>query len=374
MAGIYIHIPFCKQSCYYCDFYFTTTTKLKENFIDALHREIALTKDYLQGEDIKTIYFGGGTPSLLSADEVTAIINKIGEYHNLSSLEEVTLEANPDDLTPEKLAELKQTAINRLSIGIQSFFDEDLKWMNRAHNASEANNVVQLAHEAGFKTLTIDLIYGTPTLTDENWQANIDKALSLGVNHISAYALTVEQNTPLAKLIKQGRYQTTDDDKTSRHFDMLLTAIKKAGWEQYEISNYAKNQNYSIHNTGYWQGEKYLGLGPSAHSYNLHQRSWNVKNLRTYIDSIAQGQLSTEVETLTPDQQFNEYVLTSLRTKWGTDLDTVKSKFGDELALATKKNATEFMEKGWLVLENNTLFLTDEGKLFADYIASELFI
>lgn len=374
MAGIYIHIPFCKQSCYYCDFYFTTTTKLKENFIDALHREIALTKDYLQGEDIKTIYFGGGTPSLLSADEVTAIINKIGEYHNLNHLEEVTLEANPDDLTPEKLAELKQTAINRLSIGIQSFFDEDLKWMNRAHNADEANVVVENAHKAGFNVLTIDLIYGIPTLTDENWQANIDKALSLGVNHISAYALTVEQNTPLAKLIKQGRYQTTDDDKTSRHFDMLLAAIKKAGWEQYEISNYTKNQNYSIHNTGYWQGEKYLGLGPSAHSYNLHQRSWNVKNLRTYIDSIAQGQLSTEVETLTPDQQFNEYVLTSLRTKWGTSLDTIKSRFGDELALATKQNATEFMEKGWLVLENNTLFLTDEGKLFADYIASELFI
>lgn len=374
MAGIYIHIPFCKQSCYYCDFYFTTTTKLKENFIDALHREIALTKDYLEGEDIKTIYFGGGTPSLLSADEISGIIDKIGEYHNLTHLIEVTLEANPDDLTPQKLADLRATPINRLSIGIQSFFDEDLKWMNRAHNADEANSVVKNAHDAGFKVLTIDLIYGTPTLTDENWQANIDKALSMGVNHISAYALTVEQNTPLYKLIKQGKYQTTNDEKTSRHFDMLLASINKAGWEQYEISNYAKDGSYSIHNTGYWQGEKYLGLGPSAHSYNIHQRSWNVRNLKAYIEGINNNTPQIEIETLTDEQKFNEYVLTSLRTKWGCSLAVIKTKFGEQLAAETQQNAMVFITRGWVVAENNILYLTDEGKLFADHIASELFL
>lgn len=374
MAGIYIHIPFCKQSCYYCDFYFTTTTKLKENFIDALHREIPLTKDYLNGEPVKTIYFGGGTPSLLSADEVTGIINKISEYHNIDELEEVTLEANPDDLTPEKLNELKDTAINRLSIGIQSFYDEDLKWMNRAHNAYEANVVVGNAHKAGFNVLTIDLIYGTPTLTDENWQANIDRALSLGVNHISAYALTVEHNTPLDRLIKQGKYQTTNDDKTSRHFDMLLASIKKAGWEQYEISNYAKDGNYSLHNTAYWQGEKYLGLGPSAHSYNHNQRSWNVRNLRSYIEGVNSGNLQMELETLTADQKFNEYVLTSLRTKWGCSLNTIAKNFNAELANTVRQEIPEFINRGWMIEKDNILYLTDEGKLFADYIASELFL
>ena len=364
MAGIYIHIPFCKQACHYCNFHFATSLHYKNDFIAALLKEIPLQKDYLENETVETIYFGGGTPSLLTIEDLQLTIERLKSVFVVSTGAEITLEANPDDITEEKLLHWKEAGINRLSIGIQSFFEEDLKWMNRAHNAQQAIENLQLAKKY-FDNITIDLIYGTPQLTNEKWKHNVDTAISLNIPHLSCYALTVEPKTPLDKMIKQHKSEDVNPDKQSEQFLLLMQWLEEAGYEHYEISNFAKPGRRSRHNSSYWQGKKYLGLGPSAHSFNGTERQWNVTNNNIYIESINNGKIPFEKEELTKIQKLNEYIMTSLRTMEGLQLDIA----GEELATKSKK----FIDTGLMKLQNNSLVLTREGKLLADGIAAELF-
>ena len=372
MAGIYIHIPFCKQACNYCNFYFSTSLGNKDALVDALVKEIALTKDYLHGEQIETIYFGGGTPSLLQIEEMKRILDGLAQQYDLSALQEFTIETNPDDLTSSKIAELstlKAMGLNRFSIGIQSFHDEDLQYMNRAHNSSEAQTAVKKVQDAGFDKITIDLIYGTPTMSDERWLQNLETAFALDVPHISSYALTVEPKTALDKKIKLGESKTVSDEQGARQFNILMNEMRKHGYEQYEISNFAKPGRYAVHNTNYWRGKHYLGLGPSAHSFNTHARRWNVANNINYINSIAKGILPYEEEVLTPAQQVNERIMTALRTQWGLEV----TSFGLQVA-GLIQDGLQYIDKAHYTYSNGVLVLTQEGKLFADSIAAELFI
>ena len=383
LAGIYIHIPFCKQACNYCNFHFSTSLRYKNDFIAALLKEIELQtqnesttgpqSNYLQNEIIETIYFGGGTPSLLSNDELKTILNKLQEHLQIVSHAEITLEANPDDITNEKLKGWKEAGINRLSIGIQSLFDEDLQWMNRAHNSAEAKEVIQKAKEAGFENFTVDLIYGTPGLTDEKWIQNLEWVLQQNITHLSCYALTVEEKTPVDKQIRLQQKATTDPEQQSRQFLLLMDFMQQAGFEHYEISNFAKPGHRSKHNSSYWQGKHYLGLGPSAHSFNGISRQWNIANNQQYIQSLQQGIISFEKEELTTTQQLNEYIMTSLRLVEGCDLNFVQTKFGADKVTELKQKSMTFQTSNWLIEKTNTLVLTKEGKLFADRIASVLF-
>lgn len=371
MAGIYLHIPFCKQACHYCNFHFVTSLRQKDELIQALVTEIALQKDYLEGETVETIYFGGGTPSLLTISELQLLLETIRSNFFVMPTAEITLEANPDDISNEKLFEWKEAGINRLSIGVQSFFDEDLQWMNRAHNAQQAKSNLQLATQY-FNNITIDLIYGTPQLTNEKWKKNVETALAFHIPHFSCYALTVEPKTPLDKMIREHRSDDVNPDKQSEQFLLLMQWMEEAGYEHYEISNFAKPGFRSKHNAAYWQGKKYLGLGPSAHSFNGTERQWNVANNNQYITAINKGELPAEKEVLTPVQQLNEYIMTSLRTMEGTDLEIIKSRFGViEDGLLSK--AKQYLDSGLMKNVGNALVLTKEGKLLADGIAARLF-
>jgi len=381
MSGIYIHIPFCKQACYYCDFHFSTSLKNKDAFLNALKKEIELQKNYLNGATVNTLYFGGGTPSLLSEQELMTIFETLHTHFTIAPDAEITLEANPDDLTEPQIQHLKNTPINRLSIGIQSFYDEDLKLMNRAHTAHEALHVVKTAQQHGFENITIDLIYGIPTLTNERWQNNLDTAFDLQVKHISAYCLTVEDKTALAKFVKTGKIKNVDEQQCAEQFEMMLKAMNNKGFQQYEISNFCKDNFYSKHNSNYWLKQHYLGLGPSAHSYNGITRQWNISNNALYIQSIEKGQLNYTEEMLTTNQRYNEYVLTSLRTMWGINLKHVEQVFGENYLAHCLKEANIYILKNQIVKNHSPytegdethLFLTDSGKLFADKIASDLF-
>jgi oxygen-independent coproporphyrinogen-3 oxidase len=373
MAGIYIHIPFCRKACTYCDFHYSTTWKEKNQLIDLISKEIEIQRHYLNNEPINTIYFGGGTPSILSNIEINKIIDQINGVHSIASDAEITLEANPDDLSVDNLKLLKQTPINRLSVGIQSFYDEDLKWMNRTHNAQEAYNGIQNAQNTGFENITCDLIYGYPLLDDNKWANNIDKLLTLGIPHISSYSMTIEPNTALDKFIKKGKQIPMDENQSIRQFQYLMQRLAKNGFIHYEISNFSKKDFMSRHNTNYWLGEKYLGIGPSAHSFNGDSRQWNVSNNNLYIAELSLGSIPFTMENLTKEQQFNEYIMTSIRTIWGISLPTVKSKFNTTFKNSLLKQAQPFLNKKWISLENNTLKLTNEGKIFADLISSELF-
>ncbi len=373
MPGIYLHIPFCKQACHYCDFHFSTTLKNKDEMLVALKVEISLRRSYLFDKPLETIYFGGGTPSLLSGQEIKSLLEEIQENFVIAKNPEITLEANPDDLSTEKLKELKDAGINRLSIGIQSFSEEDLKFMNRAHNVEQALNCVKDAKDVGFKNISIDLIYGVPTLDDEQWKKNLEIAFSMGVNHLSCYSLTVEPKTALAKMIRDKKVQDIDDEKSVRHFEILMDKAKGAGFEHYEISNFAKDGAYSRHNTSYWKDECYLGIGPSAHSYDRMSRQWNVANNHEYIRSIMMGKIPAEREELSPQNKFNEFVLTKLRTTWGVDLEILKNEFGAEQALTFETIAgiqiqSELMEKDGKIYR-----LSRKGKFYADSIASDFF-
>jgi oxygen-independent coproporphyrinogen-3 oxidase len=385
MAGIYVHIPFCKQACHYCDFHFSTSLKNKTAFLKALKNEISLNKDFfLSSEDgtrdkIDTIYFGGGTPSILTIPELMEVFELLHNQFEIDKNAEITLEANPDDLTKEKTKALKTTPVNRLSIGIQSFYDEDLKLMNRAHNAQEAMKIVGLAQDHDFHNISIDLIYGIPTLTHQKWEKNLRTAFDMDVKHISAYCLTVEPQTALAKFVATGKIKNVDEQHSSEQFEMLLRETKANNFQQYEISNFCKDEFYSRHNSNYWLKEKYLGLGPSAHSYNGNIRQWNVSNNAKYIRALEktiglkQVQLF-EQEILTIQQRYNEYILTSLRTMWGSDLLYLKKQFGLDFIEHCLKEATPYLLSKQLRQQDNKLFLTDTGKLFADKIASDLFI
>ncbi len=387
MAGIYLHIPFCKQACYYCDFHFSTSLKRKSEMIQAIADELILRKVELT-ETIETIYFGGGTPSLLSIDEIQFLLDTI--YTNFDVIEnpEITLEANPDDLLRRhtELVEVqsksifedyKKVGINRLSIGIQSFFEDDLKSMNRAHTASESQNCLSVATRH-FENITIDLIYGIPNLSVKKWKQNLQIAFDLGVNHISSYALTVEPKTALASFIKSGKYPPIDEGLASEHFDILVEETTEKGFIQYEISNFGKRDFFSKHNTSYWQGKSYLGVGPSAHSFNGAQRSWNVSNNAKYLKSIQEKMLPNEIETLSITDKYNEYIMTGLRTIWGVSLDKVADEFGEDYRNHLLSAKDKSFNAGLLeiVKENDDFILktTQKGKFFADGIASELFL
>ncbi|NJK84447.1 MAG: radical SAM family heme chaperone HemW [Saprospiraceae bacterium] len=372
MAGIYIHIPFCKQACHYCNFHFSTSLKYKSAMVMAILQEIELQKDYLNGEPLSSIYFGGGTPSLLDTTEIIAILQQIQRFHTIAPNIEITLEANPDDLNAAKLDTLAQTPINRLSIGIQSFNEADLMFMNRAHNAQEANRCISLAQSAGFQNLTIDLIYGAPTTTDEVWKTNVDKALAFGIPHISCYCLTVEPNTALAHFVKMGKATPVDEEQSNRQFQMLMETLEHQGYIHYEISNFAQPDQFAVHNTNYWKGVPYLGIGPSAHSFNNNTRQWNVANNAKYLSALQQKTVPYEMEILTTAQRYNEYVMTSLRTIWGCQVAHLQT-FGMDYSAYFLKKSQIFLQKEWMKQKEDTFSLTQKGKLLADYIAMELF-
>ncbi|MFT7899494.1 radical SAM family heme chaperone HemW [Tenacibaculum ascidiaceicola] len=373
MAGIYLHIPFCKQACYYCDFHFSTSLKKKEELVSCLVKELELRKEELQNEEIETIYFGGGTPSLLSVEELQLLIDTIYQNYTVSENPEITLEANPDDLSEEKIIELSKTPVNRLSIGIQSFFEEDLQLMNRAHNAQEAKKCLSVA-TGSFDNITIDLIYGVPNMSNERWRENLQIAFDFGINHISSYALTVEPKTALDSFIKQGKYPDVEEAVAKEHFDILVAETANNGFVHYEISNFGKPNYFSKHNTSYWLGKKYIGIGPSAHSFNKTHRSWNVANNAKYIKAIQEGELPLEQEELTKKDQFNEYLMTGLRTIWGVSLEKIEEDFGEEFRKNLLKNTEKFINQGLLVITNEVLKTTEKGKFLADGLASELFI
>ncbi|AFL81103.1 putative oxygen-independent coproporphyrinogen III oxidase [Aequorivita sublithincola DSM 14238] len=386
-AGIYIHIPFCKQACHYCDFHFSTSIKKKGELVDALCKELVLRRDEIEGR-IETIYFGGGTPSLLSSEELKQIFKAIYENYKVSENPEITLEANPDDLidvslsasdsyriedlSKIKLKALKEAGINRLSIGIQSFFQEDLKLMNRAHNATEALGCIAEAKKY-FENISIDLIYGIPGMTNERWKKNLEIALNLDVPHLSCYALTVEPKTALKKFIDKGIVPPVDEDVAKQHYEILVEETEKAGLDNYEFSNFGKPGFHSRNNTAYWEGKPYLGIGPSAHGYDGKSRTWNVSNNTKYIKSIEAGILPSESETLSKKDKYNEYIMTGLRTKKGVSLEKIESDFGKNYSEYLLKQAENPIRNEFLILENQTLKVSKKGKFLSDGIASDLF-
>lgn len=374
MAGIYIHIPFCRQKCYYCDFYKTVNTSLKQKFITSLKEEAKLRKNYLQKERVETIYFGGGTPSVLNPEELEDILNHIAEYYEINPQAETTFEANPDDLTHEYLKAIKSAGINRLSIGIQAFQDVHLKKMNRRHNAKEAESVIKNAEEAGFNNISADLIYGLPDLTEEHWKESLERVFNLPVQHLSAYHLTYHEGTAFYTWLKKGTLKELTENESVKQFNILLEAVKHAGFEQYEISNFARDGKYSKHNTAYWQGEKYLGLGPSAHSYDQNTRRWNVSHAESYIHGLQTGSEYFEEENLGDKEHFNEYILTRIRTKWGVSLSFVNQKFGEKYHKHLLQELKKYQKGGFVRLKEDTVTLTREGLFVSDEIMSDLMI
>jgi len=373
LAGIYIHIPFCKQACNYCNFHFVTSLNRKNELLNVLLNEIRLQKNYVADENIETIYIGGGTPSLLNKEELQQLVNQVKNNYVITHDAEITLEANPDDITNDVLMNWKQIGINRLSIGIQSFFEEDLLWMNRAHNARQARQCIELAQKNGFENITIDLIYGTPLLTDEKWKQNVETAVAYGIPHLSCYALTIEPKTPLHKMIREHKKQDIDTDQQARQFLLLMDWMQAAGFEHYEISNFAKPGFRSRHNSSYWQGKKYIGIGPSAHSFNGHSRQWNISNNNIYIGSLKEEKIPFELEELTPVQQLNEYIMTSLRTSEGINILSIKNKWGEKMAEKILSKIDAFIQQNKMTKNKDHLQLTKEGKLLADGIAADLF-
>lgn len=374
MSGIYIHIPFCKQACHYCDFHFSTSLKYKEELLSALQKELILRKGYLKEQSIESIYLGGGTPSLLSATEINHLLDTIYTHFNIAHNPEITIEANPDDLTKEKVRDLRESPINRFSIGVQSFFEEDLHWMNRAHNAQEAESAIKRVQDAGFENITADLIYGYPLLTNLKWISNIQHIIDLNIPHLSAYSMTIEPQTALASFINKGIQKPMNEGQSADQFLILTEMISNNGFEQYEISNYAKGERYSKHNTNYWKGVPYLGIGPSAHSFDGTSRQWNVANNTKYISAIINDEIPMEQETLTEADKFNEYIMTSLRTKWGVDSDYLNLNFPSEFMQAMQEYLPKYLEENKIKQDKNIYTLTPEGKLLADQIASSFFV
>jgi oxygen-independent coproporphyrinogen-3 oxidase len=373
MAGIYLHIPFCKQACLYCNFHFSTSMRSRNDFVMALLKEMTLRKEYLNGEPVETVYLGGGTPSLLMPGELERIIEKLFLEFTIDKNIELTLEANPDDISHASLADWKKNGINRLSIGVQSFFQEELSWMNRAHDAGQALNAVRLAQDSGFSNISIDLIYGSPFPDEGRWEKNIARAISLNIPHLSCYALTVEPKTALQSRIWEKKMPPVDPDRQAGQFFLLMERLEKAGYEHYEISNLALPGRRSRHNSAYWHGKKYLGLGPSAHSFNGISRQWNIANNQLYIQALGKNTLPFEIEWLTPVQRLNEYIMTSIRTREGIDLSHVSENFGNSAAESILAGSGSYFQDLKLEQKNSRLVLTKEGKLFADGIASALF-
>jgi oxygen-independent coproporphyrinogen-3 oxidase len=372
MSGIYIHIPFCKQACHYCDFHFSTSLKKKVELINALTKELELRKEEFKNTTVETIYFGGGTPSLLTNSELQFIIDAVYKNYKVSNGPEITLEANPDDLSKDRIIELSNSPVNRLSIGIQSFFEEDLKLMNRAHNANEAKTCLEEATKY-FDNISLDLIYGIPGASNAQWIENIETALSYNVPHISSYALTVEPKTALAAFIKKGVVEDVDDEQAHEQFHILKDKLEAESFVHYELSNFGKEGFFSKNNSAYWQGKSYIGIGPSAHSFNGKQRGWNVSNNSKYIKAIQEDELPIEIETLTLTDRYNEYVMTGLRTIWGVSLNKVDNDFGTVFKDYLIEQSEVFINQHLLYIDDGHLRVTKKGQFLSDGIASELF-
>ena len=383
MSGIYIHIPFCKQACHYCDFHFSTSMKKKDEMVLALAKEIRMRKKEFENETIETIYFGGGTPSILQISDLRFLIDEVYKNFTVAENPEITLEANPDDLSKERIIELSKSPINRLSIGIQSFFEEDLTMMNRAHNSAEARKCLEEATKY-FDNISLDLIYGIPDssqngkqakqMSNEKWKQNIETALSFGIPHISSYALTVEPKTALHKLIQTGKIAKPKDEVAEAHFQILVEMLEKNGFINYELSNFGKENYFSKNNSAYWLGKKYIGIGPSAHSYDGISRSWNISNNTIYLKSLNENKLPCETEILSKTDRYNEYIMMGLRTIWGVSLDRIENEFGTTYLEYLTNQAQKFLGDNLLSIEENVLKATKKGKFLTDGIASDLFL
>ena len=372
---IYIHIPFCKQKCSYCNFHFSTSYQLKDEMISAIKKEISLRKDELQNQNLSSLYFGGGTPSVLSSNEINEIIDEVLKYFSFENDVEITLEANPDDLNSEFLKEISKSPINRLSIGTQSFFEDDLKLMNRAHNSSQAEDSIKRAQDFELENISIDLIYGSPTSDLEIWKENLQKTIELQVPHVSAYALTIEPKTALENWVNNKKIKAPDENLQHDEFHYMVGFLKNNGFDHYEISNFGKPGFHSKHNKSYWQYKEYLGIGPSAHSYNgTNLRSWNMANNSKYISEISSGKLSIEREELSENEQLNEMLMIGLRTMWGVDFSKIENTFSDHIVEKLNKNIQEKQKEGFLIKENGFLKIPEEHWFLADGIASDLFI
>lgn len=372
---IYLHIPFCKQKCSYCNFHFSTSFSLKDEMLSAIKKEIQLRHNELENKTLKSLYFGGGTPSVLSVDEIKSLIDEIQKYFSFDNNIEITLESNPDDLNKNFLKELSQTEINRLSIGTQSFYDEDLKLMNRAHNASEAESSIKRAQDFGLVNISVDLIYGSPTSNFEIWKDNLSKTIELQVPHVSSYALTVEPKTALEKWIENGKIRSPEETEQNQEFYYMKDFLKDNGFDHYEISNFGKPGFHSKHNSAYWKSEPYLGIGPSAHSYNGSlERSWNIANNPIYIKNLNQNILPIEKEILSEKDRFNEMIMIGLRTIWGVDLNRINQNFSSEVIDYLNQEIKSKIESGILEIENNYLKIPEKHWFLADGIASDLFI
>lgn len=373
MAGIYIHIPFCRHKCNYCNFYSLATKRYQEEVFEAMLLELHQRKDYLADEPVDTLYFGGGTPSLLEAQKIALLIDEVDKLYNTSTLSEITLEANPEDITKEKLNDWDHAGINRLSIGVQSFRQEDLDFLQRPHSVQQVDIAILEALNHGFQNLSIDLIYGIPTLNSFGWEANLYHAFSYGIPHISAYSLTVEAKTPLHFAIRKEKLPPIDENAAINQYHTLTRLMGQCGYEHYEISNFSLPGARSKHNTSYWQKKPYLGIGPSAHSYNRDSRCWNVSNLNEYVSSVKLGNVSSQYEQLTASDQLNEYIMTSLRTSWGCDLKQVGELYGQGTRAKLLREAEMYINEGKIIEKANFLIVAPDWRLFTDGIASSLF-
>lgn len=373
MSGIYIHIPFCKKACHYCNFYFSTNQNSKSSFIKAVSNELQLRSSEYKSKKVKTIYFGGGTPTVLQISELANILDLVYEFYNVSETPEITLEANPDDLNMEKIVALSKTKINRLSIGIQSFHETDLVVMNRAHSANEAKICLEIATKY-FDNISIDLMFGMPTMSADLWRENLQTAFGFEIKHLSCYSMTVEPQTALEHFIKKGSHPPLDDELAANHFEVLIEEALKHGFIHYETCSFGKSDYFSKHNTSYWLGKPYLGIGPSAHSFNGKKRSWNISNNSSYIRSLEASILPSESEILSIEDTFNEYIMTGLRTMWGVSLKKIETEYGLKIKEQLIENTTELVKSDFLVIEDHYIKITPTGKFLSDGIASKLFL
>jgi oxygen-independent coproporphyrinogen-3 oxidase len=374
MAGIYIHIPFCRKLCSYCDFYHVITQDDNKSFIKAILKEASDRRAYLGGESISTIYFGGGTPSVLSPAEIRNILDTLKDIYVVEENSEITIEINPDDVNEEYVAGLKDSSVNRISLGVQSWRDTDLKLMNRRHNADQAGKALELVTGSGFDNVAIDLIYGLPGLTTADWQKNLERSFGYGIKHLSAYHLTIEPSTMFGKMKEKGMLVEIDEEESNSQFNVLIEKAESAGFIHYEISNFGRPGYFSRHNSNYWKQVNYLGLGPSAHSFNGYSRQWNIKDVKKYIRSVNSGSLLFEREELDRKTKFNEYIMTTLRTMWGIDLEYIEGTFDKEGYDYLINLSGKLVDYGLMKLENKTLILTNQGKMISDNIISELML
>ncbi|TBH73987.1 radical SAM family heme chaperone HemW [Aquirufa nivalisilvae] len=371
---LYLHIPFCRQACHYCDFHFSTVLSQREVMVNAMVQELEIQKDYLSNKQIDTIYLGGGTPSLLSEFQLNQLFDKINQLYSINPGAEITLEANPEDLSKEYIQQVKKIGINRLSVGIQTFNNSSLKHLHRNHSSEQSIEAIKKAQDLGLKNMSIDIIYGLKDHNLSDTEFDIQQAISLNVDHISAYSLTIEPRTVFGKQKDKGLLKETPDNQMAAHFELSHQLLQSAGFEAYEVSNFAKNKRYSKHNSSYWNQEEYLGIGPSAHSFNYHSRQWNVANNKSYLLAIEQGNPYFEVEHLSPENRINEYIMTRLRTMWGLDLAYLKQSIEEINQSFPIVEINEWKERQWAKEIDGFLILTESGKLIADKLSSDIFL